>query len=55
MVGVDVEGSRDERDCVGWRRAGVERREEKGLEGWMLVVGDDCGVNWESLCCWMGC
>lgn len=33
-VDVDVDGSREGREgvCVGWKRVGVERREEKGLE-----------------------
>lgn len=47
-VGVDVDDTLGVRVWVGWRRVGVERREEKSLDDGVVDV-IICGVNWELL------
>lgn len=49
IVGVGVDdGTLGVRVWAGWKRAGVERREEKSLEDATVDVGV-CGVNWVIL------
>lgn len=52
-MGVGVEVGSRESVCDGWKRVGVERREEKGLEessDWIL--GAFC-VRGLTLCSWI--